>query len=576
MKNIYDLSSYETYRLQSIDPILTPNWKNSLCEIMSQLDTESQNSIIQRILNPRGIYFDTVTQSFRAKKPLTLQQVISENILCSNTKLINSAKEMQTIFDITNTDVTGIDIADQIEAMLSNFDKIEIDETKNEHKIKNKLRKAFLYQLSTWINHVTFDVEQGIRQLNSQIAKIYFIEVFLKQQIQGWDFRYWDASDIDFIKVENFPAFLITEVKARKLYIVETLNYWFLVGQTEKSNKNPFSLRRFLYEDSQNNGEFVYITSVIVPKTHVINHETQKLILQNLSRLFTLEHSISEDILKFAQDIKHYQHKYLYPLLKKPLLSDGSDIETVIEKRMIDYEKQLTLLVLQKLPRMFQQALFNQTDQDFLYYKTDNFLRETIENIEDFTLQPLVRYSVSARTMLIRLLSFRLFLQKTRHISCDRQQTNDAKQQQLNKPITQLIELIEETQENINHYNNLKEQLYNFEQRQQAKKIWRLFSFIKKPQYTTKDLEVYLNDINENLFISIVRLAKQYREIIVYPEFEMAKIFDESYRHYVFLNKEQHFSQLPLLIYLPENRQKLDFNLLKRLVYRDFSKENQE
>lgn len=76
-------------------------------------------------------------------------------------------------------------LADEIEAILTFLDTVAINVDKNEHRIRQKIRQAFLYELATWIDNVSITMPTTIRRLDEAVFKCYFKEVFIKQQIQG-------------------------------------------------------------------------------------------------------------------------------------------------------------------------------------------------------------------------------------------------------------------------------------------------------------------------------------------------------------------------------------------------------
>ena len=303
MLNVYDLSRYQLYRLKSIDPNLTYNWQTDVSEIFHLLDADSRHSVTEKIFKPRGILYDKVTQKFFHDKPTSLAEVC-ENEIISNPKLWQSAKYLLSLLSNDNEPVNIATLADDIEASLHHLNTIEINENTDEHLIRRKIRNAFLYDFAYWIDDKTLIFDAGVRRLTEDMVKSYIKEVYIKQQLQGWDFRSWEGEDIDFLGVEHFPEDLKQYAKGRKLQIVENSKYWFLIGPVDKVGQNAFSLRRFLYEDKGRLS--VFLTHVIVPRALFDKEHIRKFLLNCIERIYTLERSIGPEVLNFIESAKKH------------------------------------------------------------------------------------------------------------------------------------------------------------------------------------------------------------------------------------------------------------------------------
>lgn len=265
MAHIFDLSHYDIYRLQSIDPIFSDDWRQTLCDIFPKLDKESQNSVFRQLLVPRGIMYDKTSKKFFAQRPVSLSDTLALTS-SSNDKVMMMANHMLNFLKAPTQGVSLLELADKIEAMLDHFDSIELYDAKNEHHLAKKIRQAFLYDLSHWIDNIEISLAPGLRNLTPDMIRAYFKSVFLKHQIQGWEFRSWDGQDMQELSSERFPVFLQQEAVVRRYVVVETPNYWFLIGPTRLANQNPFSFRRFLFEDSDVSGQYIYLTHVVVER----------------------------------------------------------------------------------------------------------------------------------------------------------------------------------------------------------------------------------------------------------------------------------------------------------------------
>ena len=517
--NIHDLSEYQLYKLKSIDPTLSLDWREVIHDIVPQLDKENQTSVYKNILKPRGISVDT-NRTLTYTHPNSLQWTI-DNIHTKNKDLLSIASHMNKIIMSPDKNHNAIDLADNIEAILGYLDNLDMHEVLQDQKDRKQIRVAFLYDLALWIDTITLEIEGGLRKLDTKIVKSYFKEVFIKQQIQGRDFRNWDSSDLSFQELSHLPSFIKQEGKDRKFFIVEGQNYWYLVGTASQVGKNPYSFRRFLHEDKSGRAnEFVYLTSIILDKNNMQNTAYLAHAAHCVTRLYTLDRGVSDSLLKFIHDIQQLYQNYLKPLLREPLQQDGSHPEEIIKERMIKYEKQLSILILQKIPRIIQMTFHDINDQDYLFYHLDQLVKQMSENVQDFRLQPLAGYSTSSEIMIVKLIAFRRLLNKSRKVFYSDQESIDDNSHIMESSLLAIKDKVEEIDIYLEELNLQEENISNYNYFKEHGSFWQKMKLGKTPDYSLADIEQMRSSINEDLFISIVRLAKTESYSIVYTEFE--------------------------------------------------------
>lgn len=575
MAHIFDLSNYDIYRLQSIDPIFSDEWRQTLRDIFPKLDKDSQNSVFRQLLLPRGIVYDKTAKKFLAVRPLSLTETLALTPI-SNEKVVTMANHMLNFLKAPTQGVSILILADKIEAILDHFDSIQLDEAKNEHNTAKKIRQAFLYDLSHWIDNIDISLASGLRKLSPDMIRTYFKSVFLKHQLQGWEFRSWDGQDIQQLSSENFPVFLQQEAVVRRYVVVETSKYWFLVGQTRLADQNPFSFRRFLFEDADSSGQYIYLTHVVVERDGINLPANKAKVLMQLSRMYTLERSINEGVKIFINSSKDLLSRYIYPLVRKPLATDGRAIDDIIEERMQNFEKQFSILILNKLPRIFDIACKDNNDREFLYYHLDWLITNVTNCLRDFCLQPLASFSLVAKRTVLRLVSMRVLIQRIKVYLNDLSLETEHKQQLFMAPTLYLDKQLAEIEEEDSTVDILIEDVLNYQKRQENKGLMRKIIPAKAPKYSLEELTQYRQQLNEKLFMSIIRLAKDKRELIAYPEFECNITIDENFRHYAFLDGELGLTRLPKLFYLPEKREDFDFKVLRQQMDKDIFRTQQE
>lgn len=575
MAHIFDLSHYDIYRLQSIDPIFSDDWRQTLCDIFPKLDKESQSSVFRQLLVPRGIMYDKTSKKFFAHRPISLSDTLALTS-SSNDKVMMMANHMLNFLKAPTQGVSILELADKIEAMLDHFDSIELYDAKNEHHLAKKIRQAFLYDLSHWIDNIEISLAPGLRNLTPDMIRAYFKSVFLKHQIQGWEFRSWDGQDMQELSSERFPVFLQQEAVVRRYVVVETPKYWFLIGPTRLANQNPFSFRRFLFEDSDVSGQYIYLTHVVVEREGVNLPANKANILMQLSRMYTLERSVNEAVKIFINSSKDLLIRYIYPLIRKPLATDGRPIEAIIEERMQNFEKQFSILVLNKLPRIFDIALKDINDLEFFYYHLDWLIANVTNCLRDFCLQPLASFSLVAKRTTLRLVSMRMLTHRIRNYLNDVTIEAEQKQKLFMAPMQYLDKQLTEVEEEQSTIDILAEEVLYYQKQVETSGFLRRLITPKAPKYSLEELTQYRHQLNENLFMSIIRLAKDQKQLIVYPEFECNIIIDENFRHYAFIDGELGLTRLPKLLCLPEKRDSFDFQTVRQQINADVFRTNQE
>ncbi|MCD6251587.1 MAG: hypothetical protein J7J29_04620 [Psychrobacter sp.] len=558
--NIYDLSDYQLYKLKSLDPNLSSDWPEVLQSMLPELDRESVASIYNHLLVPRGIYLDA-DRNLAHRRPITLREVMASthvqepDLLALVTNMSNIIASRSTCYDASK-------LADEIEAIFRCLDHLNLQ---NEHENIKNIRVAFLYDLAQWLDTVELKVSPGLRKLDSSIVKSYLKEVFIKQKIQGQDFRRWDSTDLDFQDLTDVPTFIRNEGKSRKFFVVEGQDYWFLVGNSDVSGKNPYSFRRFLHEETSGSEKYTYLTHVVIKKNEMQNSEYLSSVAYAMSRFYTLDLGTPDTLLSFIKEIKFLKSKYLKPLLKERLEQTGASTDAVVNERMLNYEKQVSILILQKLPRI-QATLHNKVDQGYLFYHLDKLIKQMIESVHDFRLQPLVSNINSSGILLIKLMALRKLLTKSYGFILSQDLSIEERTDAMTTPLLKVQEKINATKVSMKELRDLKENLDNYSQVKNNGSFWEKIALGRKPNYTLKDINKEKLLLKKDVFTSIVRMAKIQEQGMVYVELECDEIIDRNYRHYALADGKLGITRLPRILQLPEDPRKLKIESISQIV----------
>ena len=242
----------------------------------------------------------------------------------------------------------------------------------------------------------------------------------------------------------------------------------------------------------------------------------------------------------------------------------------IISERLIDYEKKLTSLILFKIPNIFRMAFQNPDDLAYLKYHIEKLLIEFQNNIEEFKLYPLVRNSNSARETKARLIALQLFLEK---LSNQLEGIIVNKEvDKINEPLNLIKETLEESEAAMVQLDTYRQKLQDYEDKQAKGGLLVKLKMVRKPDYTVSDIQNSYIEIQENLFIEIVKIAKVQRQFMSYLELETGQTIDENYRHYALLDPNKQFGALPIIISMPEDRARFEPKDIRALLERDIFK----
>ena len=560
--NVSELSEHQLYKLRSLDPNLSSDWSEVLESILMVLDPEGVANVYQHILLPRGIYFHNGTQ-LDYRRPVTLSNVMAA-IQTSVPELLVLASSMSNIVDSDAQSYDALQLADEIEAIFRYLDGLNLP---HEYKNLKRIRIAFLYDLAAWLDTVELKVIPGLRKLDSLTVKSYLKEVFIKQKIQGEDFRYLDSTDLCFQEFTYVPSFIRNEGRSRKFFVVEGQEYWFIIGNTDISGKNPYSFRRFLHEETSGSGteQYTYLTHIVIKKDEMHDSMYLSRVAYAMSRFYTLDLGTPDTLLSFIKEINFLENKYLRPLLKERLEQTGSTTEATVNKRMITYEKQVSTLILQKLPRI-QATLHSKVDQDYLFYHLDKLIKYMIEGVQDFRLQPLVRDSHSSGILLIKLMALRKLLTKSYDFILSQDLSIEERSEAMGVPLLKVKEKIDEAKLSIRELDDLKEELDRYFEIKNKGGVWEKITVGRKPNYTLNDIKKEKLLLKKDVFMSIVRMAKTQDKGIIYVEFECDEMLNDNYRHYALADGQLGISRLPRILQLPENQKELNIEFISQLV----------
>ncbi|HEX4869123.1 MAG TPA: serine/threonine-protein kinase [Moraxellaceae bacterium] len=560
--------------LKVIDPVLNPDWEARVGAIMAPLDENARQRAFRNVIKPKNIEWDKATNRFVFQGRPTVRELATSLTTPQLTALADKLNKVLATLGESRNITT---IADALEGGLSNIDRFNPEENQQRQKEKLKLREAFLYDFAGAIRAVDFDVPQTQRGLTAEAIRTYIIEVFIKQQIMG----YWfSTTPIYELKKDPSPfvqGTVVNEARVRRFDIVTTDHFYFLVGPVVRFDQNQYSVRRFLSEDTAMGGRLVYFNSVAVDRRQLGNAQAEQKTAHDITRIITIQRQLSARILELVDSFETNQHKYLLPLLFKPLAADGTDLETAIEQRLQDWEKSFSRLVIGKIPHALRELAKGQDDFEYLYFGLRTFLLEVLGNIQDFSAQSSAQWSTKGQELEYRIASYLRLLEKrkptvfTGEAEAAAAAASDAALD-TTLPGAELKKILDEAEPQLAELaDTLKEAIHAATGDDgKGKFLGRLLG--RKKKVDPDEVRAEIASARRNAFLGIVRVPKRYPKITVYLEFEDLVEVDDRVRHYAFPNGDHGLALLPYLIELPEDKEQFEIRSVRRVLEFDLFK----
>lgn len=552
MLNILDLPVHQFNELINLEPTLDKDWKTTLMGIVLSLDKESQQSIYHAIIKPKGIIYDASTKQLITSPRQSLSQLLKTSHIASEPLIEATASLLELLTPpLDNSPVDALTLVQELESRLTFFDHTPIPQTKIAVSQKHQLRQAFLYDFANYLDTLRLEVPKNVRQLDENTLKTFLKQVFIKSQLQGYQFKYYEAPDLDLYGIHHFPAFIKQEAQNRKLLLIETKDCWFLLTPSENADGNAFSTYRFLYEEQVGGG--LFLTGLALPKQEHYTEQAQKFFLARIQRLFSVDQNIDSELKKFVLTIKAVLSEQLEPLLLNNNFGVGGNSEQLVARRTTRFEEILSQQVLQKLPAMFNFAGQSQHDKEFFLMHLSQFFDKLLHLIEKFRLHPFARKSFVAKNLSLKIVAMNALVQKNQswlfyHEAHDAEAYHDFKKAM---PTLKACyeEAINDSQELEELIAQSKKQLHRYQEGGFLAKLG-----FGKPKYTLDELGQAKQDLSENFFVDIMKIAKEFKRSVVFIEHETAFQAHDAYRHYAIAHERYHFTRLPYVIALPEDR----------------------
>ncbi|HQQ64225.1 MAG TPA: serine/threonine-protein kinase [Pseudomonadales bacterium] len=556
--------------LQDMDPLLNENWHAIADPIFSKMGEDEKKYVYNQFLKPKGILYDSQknTLVFHGRKTVA---EVAEQVLRNAGLQAIAAKILKTQQLLRNTRDTNV-FADMVESGLSIIERYNTEDKLSVQKEKVALRNAYLDDLVTLVRQAQFDPPAGRRALTVEAVKQFIIDGYLRHQMQGYRFKTMHLSRLEADPHPYLNGLVAKEARIRQCYLIRSKNFLFMIGPVKNMGQDPYSIRRFLQEDSAMGGQALYFYAVAIDLDTVDNPAEQEATAWKISRIVTLERQLSVAIVDLVKDFEKHHRETLRPLLLKEIGADGTEIEEAIHNRLIDYERKLSMLVLGKLPKALVDQAKTIDDFEFLFFSLRNLVIELACDVRDFAAQSTSVWSDEAEAMDYRMMSYLLLLDKRKDILFV------AKPPEKVDPTTDPDMLLEELKQSLNTHEHELEALNEklaAAIKESSKTPNAFMRWIEKvtgadkKKVTPDDVRNQITATMHKCLISIIRLQKRYPKVTVYLEFEGIATINENQRHYAIANGKIGVARLPNLLILQEDRTVFDIAAVRNYLEDD-------
>lgn len=557
--------------LQELDPLLDADWYQRIVILFKTLSGPQRAYALVNYLQPKGILHDKESKKlvFAGRPGVSdLRHGISSSALQQIVAKLLKAEDM-----LRNTRDAAA-FADLMESSITIIDNFDVQESLILQKEKQALRQAFLDDLVLIVRGSEFKIPENRRGLTNEIICIYFIQVYLKQQMQGYRFRSTPVSVLEREPQELISGYVASEAKIRECDVVRTNKAWFLIGPVRSFGQNPFSARRFLHEDSVMGGKVVYFNVVAIPCGEIRNEKLVEHLKWSITRIVTLQRQLSAGIVELVRQMEMAHTEKLAPMLQQTIEADGTELEQAIEQRMLEYEQQLSILILAKLPKAVTELAKSQDDFEYLFHHLRQFIIQLACDVRDFSGQFAATFSLASKELDLKMMSFLALLDKRKDtLFITGRSAEPDPMLDPAMPSTEFKNALDSFEPEM---QQLKDKFRQVVSKTAAPRsgvvIWLEKTFkLDKRRITPEIVQRDMEQLRKKCLVSLIRICKRYPKITVYVELEGLNDVDTSVRHYALPAGPEGLGHLPKLIRLHEDsslfngedvRKRLNFSIM--------------
>lgn len=543
--------------LLQMEPSLDVNWEGLLAQVFEESDIEVREEIDRQILKPKDIQWNRVTNTFEYQVTNSLailkHSFSNERMRSIATKLSQSINWLKSITDC-------IQIADYLKNALHQIDQIPVEDNLKLQREKMLMRRVYLQDVAKLVRHLEIEPPQGIRHLSAAQIKSFIIEVFIKQQLLGYWFKPLLARSSEMMRHPFFKYWLLKEQVVRRFDIVKTSEFLFIIAPVNNFEHNPYSIRRFLFEDYMEYNQQVYLNGIVLDMSRYSEQGYIDGFTNLVQKMVTIQHQVHKDVIQIVQEFEELTEQKLIPLLVQSLGMVGTNSDIVAKQHLRNFENILVNQLLLPLKDALRNHLSHIEEYEYLFVSIHRIFSDILAHYKEFKEQPALFFNHTVQLFEYKLLAYLKLLEKRKDeifvpLSVyEWKVMNDRSEQPVLNLQKELNKHILDHREMTLYLGRLK--------KDQAEAKGSFIKRMVKGDKIDKEMQqvtVGALRIKKQAYLDILTIPKNYRKYSVFIEFESFLATSELERHYAFPCGDNGITRLPLLIKLPENLE--DFNL---------------
>ncbi|MEN8425787.1 hypothetical protein ABFO79_03860 [Acinetobacter schindleri] len=544
-------------RLSQLEPSLDLEWERELKAVLANISPELKESIDFQILKPKRILWDQETNQYRYQAYHSVE-ALSQKFLNDRMRYYAST------FGLSLKSLLGLNdslqVADYLENVLEQIDKIEVNENFQMQREKLELRRTFLLNAAEIIRGLQLQPVEGVRKLTEQQVKCFIIEVFIKQQLLGYWYKPLLKKQTAEMQHPLFRYFLIKEQQIRHFDIVRTSQFLFIVAPVMDVQQNPYSIRRFLIEEKGALEGQVYLNILVLDLKEDMNEEVVETLKSQMQRMVTLQSQIHLDVRDIVHNLEQVSELKLLPLLVEPVQVVEKNADVVAQRHLKQLEEILTRELLLPMRDAIRDHLSHIEEFAYLYLHVYKIFTEILAYYRDFKAQPGFMFNSYIQNFEYKLLAFIRLLEKRKgetFIPMNRnewQVMHHRSEQPIKDIQTTIADNVQQYRDLKKYINTLNRQKAEYEKKSMLKKLWR-------KDNSDEAIEIALNKLQQlkrSMFLEIIQVPRTHENSSVFLEFESLQSFQKVERHYAFPCGDNGLTRLPVLIHLPETYDDFD------------------
>ena len=553
--------------LLQLEPSTDLNWEKVLYDIFDDANIEVREEIDRQILKPKEIQWNRVENTFEFKITNSLEllrhRLDNERMRSIANKLSNSLIWLKKINDC-------VQIADYIENTLQQIDLIPVEERLSFQREKLLIRRVFLQDVAELIRTLDIQVPPNIRNLTADQIKCFIIEVFIKQQLLGYWFKPLLAKSSELRAHPFFKYFILSEQKVRKFDIVQTSEFIYLIAPIQQFEQNPYSIRRFLFEERIEYNNQVYVTGLVLDLKRISENSYREETDELIHKMVTIQHQVHRDVIEIVQEFESFTENKLLPFLMQPLGMVGKNSDLVAQNHIKTIEQMLIANVLMPLRNAVKNDLSHLEEFEYLFMSIHRIFSEILSHYRDFKEQPALFFNAHVQLFEYRLLAYLKLLEKRKDeifipMSKQEWQVMHERSQQ---PIKKLQEIMLNQAKDYNELQSYIQQL----KLEQNEVQGSLLKKIVKGGKVEKDMSQAKHAallIKKQTYLELLNVPKGLSKYSVFIEFESLTSLSELERHYAFPSGDNGIIRFPFLMKIPENLADFNFEAFHASIYID-------